>query len=55
MRRFWRYLEAIASFEHAGLLPLYGKLEAALQDISRLDSRVRMPTDRHTRLDGRFH
>jgi hypothetical protein len=55
MGRFWRYLEAITRFEHTGRLPLYGKLEAAFQNISRLDSRVRMPTNRHTRLYGRFH
>jgi len=55
MGRFWRYLEAIAGFKHAGRLPLYRKLEAAFKDIRRLDSRVGMPTNHHTRIYGRLH
>jgi hypothetical protein len=34
----------------AGCLTLYGKLEAAFQEIGGFDSRVFMPTDRHSSL-----
>ena len=55
MRRFGRYLECIAGFERAGRLTLYGKLEAAFQDIGGFDSRMRVPPDGHSRLYRRFH
>ena len=48
MRRFDRYLECIAGFERAGRLTLYGKLEAAFQDIGGFDSRMRVPPDGHS-------
>jgi hypothetical protein len=55
MGRFRRYLEGIACFDCAGLLTLYRELEAAFQDVARFDSRMRVPTDGHTRLYCRFH
>src|SRR5882672_683285 len=55
MRRFGRYLECIAGFERAGRLTLYGKLEAAFQDIGGFDSRMRVPPDGHSGLYRRFH
>src|SRR2546426_9303978 len=55
MGRFRRYLEAIAWFEHAGRLTLYGKLEAAFQDIGGFDTRMRVSRDGYLRLYGRFH
>src|SRR5206468_11200797 len=51
--RVWRlrgYLEGIASFDCAGRLTLYGKLEAAFQDIGGFDSGMRVSPDRHSRL-----
>src|SRR2546427_13022761 len=42
MGRFGRYLEGISCFEHAGRLALYGKLEAAFQDIGGFGPRMRM-------------
>jgi hypothetical protein len=53
--RLGRYLEAIACFDCAGRLTLYGKLEAAFQDIGGFDSRMRVSPDRHSRLYCRFH
>src|SRR5262252_9859986 len=41
MRRVRRDLEAIACFDRAGGLTLDGKLEAALQHVGGLDSRMR--------------
>lgn len=55
MRRVGRYLECIACFDCAGRLTLYGKLEAAFQDIGGLDSRMRVSPDGHSSLDCRFH
>ena len=54
MRRFGRYLEGITWFGCAGRLTLYGKLEAAFQDIGGFDSRMRVSPDRHACLDCRF-
>ncbi len=54
MRRFGRYLEGIACFDCAGRLTLYGKLEAAFQDIGGFDSRMRVSPDRHPCLYCRF-
>src|SRR5271166_6090324 len=39
MRRFRRYLEAIAWFNGAGWLTLNGKFEAPFQDVGRFNSR----------------
>jgi hypothetical protein len=36
-------------------LTLYGKLEAAFQDIGGFDSRMRVPPDGHSGLYRRFH
>lgn len=55
MGRFGRYLEAIAYFEYAGRLTLYGKLETTFHDIGGFDSRMRVSPDRHSRLYRRFH
>ena len=55
MRRFGRYLECIAGFERAGRLTLYGKLEAAFQDIGGLDSRMRVPPDGRSGVYRHFH
>ena len=55
MGRFGRYLEGIACFDGAGRLTLYGKLEAALQDIGRFDSRMRVSPDGRASLYCRFH
>ena len=55
MGRFGRYLDGIAGFHCAGCLTLYGKLEAAFQEIGGFDFRVCMPTDRHSSLYCRFH
>ena len=55
MRRFRRYLEAIAWFDCAGWLTLYGKFEAAFQNIGRFDSRVRVSRDRHAGLYCSFY
>ena len=40
MRRFRRYLEAIAWFNGAGWLTLNGKFEAPFQDVGRFNSRM---------------
>src|ERR1700693_5304675 len=55
MRRFDRDLETIARFQYAGRLTLYGKLETALQDVARFDSRMRVPRKRHSRVYFHFH
>ena len=55
MRRVGRDLEAVAWFDRARGLTLDGKLEAALQHVGGLDSRMRVARDRHPRVDGRFH
>jgi hypothetical protein len=55
MGRFGWDVEAIAFFEHAGRLTLYGKLEAAFQHIGGFDPRMRVSRDGHPRLYGRFH
>ena len=55
MRCFGRYLEAIAWFDCAGWLTLYGKFEAAFQNICRFDSRMRVPPDRYASVYRRFH
>src|ERR1700674_3052778 len=55
MGRFGRYLEGIACFDRAGRLTLYGKLEAAFQDIGGFDARMRVSPDCHSRLYCRFH
>ena len=47
-------MEGIACFDCAGRLTLYGKLEAAFQDIGGFDSRMRVPPDRHPCLYCRF-
>src|SRR5438094_3140497 len=53
MRRVGRNLEAIAGFDRARGLTLDGELEAALQHVGGLASRMRVAPDRHPRLDGR--
>ena len=55
MRRFRRYLEAIAWFDCAGWLTVYRKFEAAFQNVGRFDSRVRVSRDRHTGVYCRFY
>src|SRR5262252_415714 len=55
MGRFRRYVEAIAFLDHPGRLPLDGKLEAAFQDISGFDPRMRVSGDGHAGLNRRFH
>src|SRR6266487_2124712 len=55
MRRFGRYLEAIACLECPGRLTLYWKLETAFQDIGGFDSRMRVPPDGYSRFYRRFH
>ena len=45
MGRLGRYLEGIACFHRAGRLTLYGKFEAAFQDVSGFDSRMRVSRD----------
>src|SRR5262249_29171579 len=54
VRRLGRDLDVIAHLEHAGLLPLDGKLEAAFQHVGRLDTRMGMRPDLDAGLDDRL-
>jgi hypothetical protein len=45
--RCGRYLEPITGLQRAGRLTFYGKLKAALKDISGFDPRVGVAPDRH--------
>ena len=55
MGRFGRDLKTVTWLDCAGRLTLYGKLEAAFQDIGGFDPRMRVSGDGHARLYGRFH
>jgi hypothetical protein len=54
VRRVRRDLKGIARLQIAGLLTLDRKLEAALDDVGRLDSRVCVPPNRNARFDLRL-
>ena len=43
MRRLRRYLEAVAGLNCPGWLTLYGKFEAAFQNVSSFDPRMSVP------------
>jgi hypothetical protein len=47
MRRFLRYLDAFAGLNCPGWLTLYGKFEAAFQNVGRFDPRMSRPPDCH--------
>jgi len=55
MRRFRRYLEAIAWFNGAGWLTLNGNFEAPFQDVGRFNSRMCVSRDRHSGLYSRVY
>src|SRR5215475_456851 len=54
MGRLGRDLEPVTRLQHAGLLTLNGKFEAAFEDESRLDSGMGVASHRDARLDLRF-
>jgi hypothetical protein len=55
MRRFRRYLEAIAWFNGAGWLTLNGNFEAPFQDVGRFNSRMCVSRYRHSGLYSRVY
>ena len=55
--RMWRfrwYLEAVAWLDSPGWLALYGKFEAAFQNVGRFNPRMRVPPDHHAGFNRRF-
>ena len=55
MGRFGRDLKTVTWLDCAGRLTLYGKFEAAFQDISGFDPGVRVSSNGHPWLNRRFH
>ena len=55
MRRFRRYLEAIAWFNGAGWLTLNGKFEAPFQDVGGFNSRMCVSRYHHSGLYSRVY
>ena len=55
MGRFSGYLKAIACFDCAGRLTLYGKLKAPFQHIGGFDSRMRVPRNFDSSVYCCFH